>query len=91
MSNSSGDFDGSGALTFLMDALKDFPQADGLVREACFFIWAIAGLSHEAKAKVIALRGESVLLWLLDQRSGSAGIEDAALGAFRVLAMATSG
>ena len=83
--------DGSGALAVLLDALKDFPQADGLVRETCFFIWAIAGLSLEAKSKAIALGGESILLWLLDQRRGSGGIEDAALGAFRELVMATSG
>lgn len=80
----------SGALSVLIDALKNFTQADTLLREACYFIWAISGVSGDAKSKVIALEGESVLLWLLDQRSGTEIIKDAALGAFRELALVPS-
>jgi len=81
----------TGALSVVINALKELSQADSFLREACFFIWTISGLSMDAKSKVLALDGESVLLWLLDERNGTQAIEDAALGAFRELALVPSG
>ena len=79
-----------GAISVLVSAMKVFTQADPLLKEACYFLWTMSELSADSKSKIIALDGESTLLWILDHRSGNKGIEDAALGAFRELALVPS-
>jgi len=79
-----------GAISVLVSAMKVFTQADPLLKEACYFLWTMSELSADSKSKIIALDGESTLLWILDHRGGNKGIEDAALGAFQELALVPS-
>lgn len=75
----------TGVVSVLINALKDFTLSDTFLSEACYFIWTIAELSYEARSRIIAMDGVSILLAILDQNVGNKFVEDAAYGAFTEL------
>ena len=77
----------TGAISVLINKLKDFNLPESFLGEACHFIWTIAELSYQAKSTIIALGGRPVLMSVLDHNSGNPFVEDVALGAFKELAL----
>lgn len=77
----------TGAISVLINKLKDFNLPESFLGEACRFIWTIAELSYTAKSMIIALGGRPVLMSVLDHNGGNPFIEDVALGAFKELAL----
>lgn len=80
----------SGAIPVLIAALRHFNRADAFQRETCYFIWSIAELSHDAKSRILALDGLSVVMAILNRTSGIEIVENAALGAFKELGLTST-
>lgn len=76
-----------GAISVLIDALKNFASADRFLREACYFIWTISELSKDAKSKILALDGVSIVMAILDRRDIGGIVGNAAMGALNELSV----
>jgi hypothetical protein len=78
--------DASGAVSTLINAMKDHPKAVAFQREACSLLWVLAALSESCESKIVALDGILVLMKSIENNSDVPDVKEAALGAFNQLA-----
>ena len=76
----------SGAVSTVINAMKDNPKAVGFQREACSLLWILAALSENCESKILALDGIAVLMKSLEHNSDVPDVQEAALSAFKQLA-----
>ena len=76
----------SGAVSTVINAMKDNPKAVSFQREACSLLWILAAVSENCESKILALDGISVLMKSLEHNSDVPDVQEAALSAFKQLA-----
>ena len=76
----------------MVQAMKNNAENAAFQKEACSFMWLVAALSANAKSKILALDGVTTLMMILESYSGvEENVEEVARGAFRELALSTTG
>lgn len=82
--------DGTVAISTLVMAMKENVGATSFIKEACDIIWILASENENARSKVLALDGISILMKCLEQNNNHPEVETSALGAFNQLAKVNS-
>jgi hypothetical protein len=75
-----------GAISTIINAMRENPAAPGFQQEACSLLWVMAAKSADCQSKILALDGISALMKSLENNSHDPEVQAAALGAFNQLA-----
>jgi len=75
-----------GAISTIINAMRDNPKEVNFQREACSALWVMAAQSENCQSKILALDGVSVLMKSLDHNSEIPQVQEVAWGAFNQLA-----
>jgi hypothetical protein len=79
-----------GAVPVVMNGMASSASPD-FQMEACSFLWALSASSDSGKMKILAMDGIAVLMNTLEKYSDIPFVQEAALGAFNQLALASTG
>jgi len=83
--NNDNASEASGAISTIVNAMKEKPDAVGFQREACHVLWALASQSEDCKSKILALDGVTILINAMEHNGAVSDIQDAARGAWVAL------